>query len=245
MMNWLLLVILIVIMLSAAAGYRRGFVRTVLSMVFLILVMVVSGWISPYISDALKEHTQITETIRASCTEMLEETWDNSETMSGSVEGTEPTETSEAEEEQRNLLASLGLPENVLDAMLRQNDVWSGQQEQREQMVAYAADYLTDLAVGAIVFLVSFLLAWILVRILMRIADAFAELPVIGFVNRIGGGLVGILRALLWVWIFFIVLMLFSSTGWGKVCMEEVREDVFLQFLYDNNLILRILLYVF
>ena len=63
-MNWLLLVILIVIILSAAAGYRRGFVRTVLSMVFLILVMVVSGWISPYISDALKEHTQITETIR-------------------------------------------------------------------------------------------------------------------------------------------------------------------------------------
>ena len=65
-MNWLLLVILIVIILSAAAGYRRGFVRTVLSMVFLILVMVVSGWISPYISDALKEHTQITETIRTS-----------------------------------------------------------------------------------------------------------------------------------------------------------------------------------
>ena len=234
MMNWLLLVILIVTILSAAAGYRRGFVRTVLSMVFLILVMVVSGWISPCISDALKQHTQITETIRTSCTEMLEETWDNSETMSGSAEGAVTAESTEATEEQRNLLASLGLPENVLDVMFRQNDIWSGQQE---QMVAYAADYLTDLTVGAIVFLVSFLLAWILVRILMRIADAFAELPVIGFVNRIGGGFV--------VWIFFLVLMLFSGTGWGRVCMEAVREDAFLQFLYDNNLILQILLYAF
>ena len=34
MMNWLLLVILIVTILSAAAGYRRGFVRTVLSGLF-------------------------------------------------------------------------------------------------------------------------------------------------------------------------------------------------------------------
>src|SRR5699024_8411765 len=127
-------------------------------------------------------------------------------TWSGSAEGVVTAESTEATEEQRNLLASLGLHENVLDVMFRQNDIWSGQQE---QMVAYAADYLTDLAVGAIVFLVSFLLAWILVRILMRIADAFAELPVIGFVNRIGGGFVGILRALLWVWIFFLVLMLF------------------------------------
>ena len=133
MMNWLLLVILIVIILSAAAGYRRGFVRTVLSMVFLILVMVVSGWISPYISDALKEHTQITETIRTSCTEMLEETWDNSETMSGSAEGAVTAESTEATEEQRNLLASLGLPENVLDVMFRQNDIWSGQQEQGDR----------------------------------------------------------------------------------------------------------------
>lgn len=233
-MNWLLVIILIVVALSAVIGYYRGFVRTVLSMVFLILVMILSGWISPYIGNALEEHTQITETIRSACTELLEDA------LNGQVQTT-----GEDVQEQENYLASLGLPSDLFHGVMNDENLQNVQQQQTESVAAAAADYLTGLAVNGIVFVASFLLAWIIVRILMRIADAFAELPVIGFFNRICGGLVGILRGLLWVWIFFIILTIFVGTGWGRSCMQAVREDLFLSFLYDNNLILRVLLYAF
>lgn len=229
-MNWLLIIVLIIMVLSAVVGYYRGFVRTVLSMAFLILVLILSGWINPYVRRALDEHTQITETIRNSCRDMIME----------SLQSRAETADDGTSQEQENLLSSLGLPGDLLNGILQEEE--NQQQQQTELLAASAADNLADLAVNGIVFLVSFFLAWIVVRILMRIADAFTELPVIGFVNRVCGGLVGILRAFLWVWIFFLVLMIFAGTGWGRICMAAVQEDPFLQFLYDNNLVLKFVL---
>lgn len=234
-MNWLLIVILIVLLLSAVIGFHRGLVRTALSMVFLILVMILSGWISPYISDALEKYTPIEETIQSACTDMLEETFNNQV----------QAETGDSVQVQENVLSALGLPSDLLDGMALDENIQNVQQQQTELLAESVADDLTGLAMDGIVFVVSFLLAWIIVRILMCVLDAFAELPVIGFFNRIGGGLVGILRGLLWVWIFFIVLTIFVGTGWGRICMQAVREDAFLQFLYDNNLILKLVLYFF
>ena len=42
-MNWLFIIVLVAIVLSAAVGYYRGAVRTVFSMGLLILVMVLAG----------------------------------------------------------------------------------------------------------------------------------------------------------------------------------------------------------
>ncbi len=233
-MNWLLILILILVALSAVHGFYRGFVRTILSMVFLVLVMALSGWLSPYISGALKEHTRMEETIRDACADMLEETLNSQAASEGG----------ENAQEQENLLVSLGLPKELLQAVTLDGQMQEIQQQQTEALAAAAADYLAGLAVDGIVFLASFLLAWIVITILMKVADVFANLPIIGFVNRLGGGAVGILRGLLWVWVFFLVLTIFAGTAWGSACMQAVREDAILSFLYDNNLILRVLLSV-
>ena len=47
-MNWLRYVLLAVCILSALAGYQKGLVRTVLSMVSLILVTGLAIWMNPY-----------------------------------------------------------------------------------------------------------------------------------------------------------------------------------------------------
>lgn len=127
-MNWLLVIILIVVALSAVIGYYRGFVRTVLSMVFLILVMILSGWISPYIGNALEEHTQITETIRSACTELLEDAL-NSQVQT----------TGENVQEQENYLASLGLPSDLFHGVMNDENLQNVQQQQTESVAAAAA----------------------------------------------------------------------------------------------------------
>ncbi len=57
-MNWLRYVLLAVCILSALAGYRKGLVRTVLSMVSLILVTGLAIWMNPYVTDVLNDNAQ-------------------------------------------------------------------------------------------------------------------------------------------------------------------------------------------
>ena len=234
-MNWLLILLLVVTILSVIAGYYRGFVRTAISMVFMILVLILSGWLSPYIGKALEEHTPVAEGIHDACRNMVAEML---EEQSGSI-------SANGEMEQQELLNMLGLPAELLGGVLSTEQLQTGQEEAIQVFAEQTADVLTNLAVDAIVFLVSFAAAWIVVCIVRRVADIFTELPVLGFVNRVCGGVLGMIRALFWVWIFFLILTVFSGTEWGNFCLQAIREDSVLLFLHRNNLILKFLLGAF
>lgn len=209
-MNWLFIFVLVAIVLSAAIGYYRGAVRTVFSMVLLILVLVLAGF-SPFIGNLLREHTNITETVRAACSQML----------NGSVT---PGQGGTA----------FAFPEGLVNTIM-------SEECQQNLGGVYLADYLSDLTVDIIAFLAAFLLAWVAVRILMCIAGGMKGIPAVKTVNRICGAALGVVRALFWVWIFFILLMIFSDTFWGVPCMNAVQSNLFLEFLYDNNLILNLM----
>ncbi len=78
-MNWLRYVLLAVCILSALAGYRKGLVRTVLSMVSLILVTGLAIWMNPYVTDVLNERTTLPQYVEKKCLE----TFENNEFLSG------------------------------------------------------------------------------------------------------------------------------------------------------------------
>ena len=71
-MNWLRYVLLAVCILSALAGYRKGLVRTVLSMVSLILVTGLAIWMNPYVTDVLNERTTLPQYVEKKCLETFE-----------------------------------------------------------------------------------------------------------------------------------------------------------------------------
>lgn len=97
-MNWLRYVLLAVCILSALAGYRKGLVRTVLSMVFLILVTGLAIWMNPYVTDVLNERTTLPQYVEKKCLE----TFENNEFLSG-----------ENQDVQKKWLESMGVPEEL------------------------------------------------------------------------------------------------------------------------------------
>ncbi len=94
-MNWLRYVLLAVCILSALAGYRKGLVRTVLSMVSLILVTGLAIWMNPYVTDVLNERTTLPQYVEKKCLE----TFENNEFLSG-----------ENQDVQKKWLESMGVP---------------------------------------------------------------------------------------------------------------------------------------
>jgi uncharacterized membrane protein required for colicin V production len=82
----------------------------------------------------------------------------------------------------------------------------------------------------------------ILLRILLAALDILSHIPVIGGLNRLLGLLLGLLQALFFIWIFFLVLSMATATDWGLQLMSMVQESSLLSYLYNSNLFLQVVL---
>jgi len=210
-MNWLRYVLLAVCILSALAGYRKGLVRTVLSMVSLILVTGLAIWMNPYVTDVLNERTTLPQYVEKKCLE----TFENNEFLSG-----------ENQDVQKKWLESMGVPEELVNQILGSGAVREYQEEQLHSLASYAAKAVSEKIMKGIAFFLTLVLA-------------------VGFVtiavNRMGGAGLGVVRAVLWIWIFFAVVYCFQATHWGNVCMKQIQGDMALAWIRENNPVLMLL----
>ena len=64
----------------------------------------------------------------------------------------------------------------------------------------------------------------------------------LGLANHIAGGALGLLLALVIVWIGFLIMTLAYTTEAGSACFEMVEKSSILRFLYETNpLLIRLL----
>ena len=72
-MNWLAVGVIVVLLVSCINGYRRGFVKEVVSAFFVVLALLAVWAIHPYVNQFLVEHTPVYEGIADTCLEFLQE----------------------------------------------------------------------------------------------------------------------------------------------------------------------------
>ena len=70
-MSWLTFVLLALVLIFAIQGFRKGLLRMVISMVFFLMVLGVTSWLNPYISDFVREHTSWQSGIEEKCNQIL------------------------------------------------------------------------------------------------------------------------------------------------------------------------------
>ena len=155
-MNWLRYVLLAVCILSALAGYRKGLVRTVLSMVSLILVTGLAIWMNPYVTDVLNERTTLPQYVEKKCLE----TFENNEFLSG-----------ENQDVQKKWLESMGVPEELVNQILGSGAVREYQEEQLHSLASYAAKAVSEKIMKGIAFFLTLVLAVVFVTIAVKIVE--------------------------------------------------------------------------
>lgn len=225
-MNWLRYGLLVVCLLSALAGYRKGLVKTVLSMVFLILVTGLAIWLNPYVAELLQNRTELPQYVEQKCLE----TFDNNEFLS-----------EKNQDVQKKWLESMGVPGEIVDQILGSNVVQQYQEEQIHSLASYAAKAVSEKIMKGIAFFLTMLLSMIFVTIAVKAVELIAQIPGISFLNRLGGAGLGVVRAVLWIWIFFAIVDFFQTTHWGTLCMEQIQGDPALGWIQEKNLVLILL----
>ena len=143
---------------------------------------------------------------------------------------------------QINLIEEAPLPRFLKDQLIENNNSTIYGELGVKSFPRYVAAYASHLVLNLLSFLVTFLLAIILVKALMFAVNIIGELPVLGLANHIAGGALGLLLALVIVWIGFLIMTLAYTTEAGSACFEMVEKSSILRFLYETNpLLIRLL----
>lgn len=261
--NWLLIIVGVIFLVSIVVGAIRGFFKIGLSLVSTILTIVVVGFLTPYVGDALIKYTPADEMIQEKCMELFlpdvsAETLAGHDLSGTPLENIAPEDlktlsdldwerleiTSEdiqkifgevPKDQQIKEIEESAIPDFLKELLLENNNTAIYEELGVHSFVSYIAAYISRMLIHIVSFLVTFVLAFVIVKALMSAVDILGELPMVGAFNHIGGAVLGIVSGLLIVWILFLVIAACYSTEFGKVCFDMIGQSEALRFLYENN----------
>lgn len=232
-MNWTWpgIVAVVFMAVSCCMGFKRGFVREVVSMLCVVLSIAIVWFINPYVNDFIRENTPVYEMIQENCRDFVETKGQGTKTPGRS--------------EQKSILERLELPGFLTEEIEENNTVEVYRYLAAETFTDYVSGYLALVAVNGLSFLISFLLATILIRMVTWALDLLARLPVIKGVNKLAGGVLGGVKAVIFIWVAFLVLTILCNTAIGKTGLEMIEQDQLLSFLYEQNIFMKIFMNIF
>lgn len=304
--NILEIAVAAVILLFAAAGYRKGFVKKLAAMVSLLVSVVLVSALLPWITAFLKENTPVYTMVEEQCRTVMEKQigeamFSGAEKSTGESSqadiyrnmgreeikalmeangydgslldalsdeqleqykeqyiqqyfGSDTTNSGESENsgavllgnltriEQTELIENLPIPEFLQDILLDYNN----EEGYQGLGVSTFQDYLIGFIATGILNVAAFLASVLIVHLLLWLSisalSILANLPVIRVVNRVAGLALGLLQTMLVLWLAFLILSLVSGTGIGMQLMKMVESSTWLNWLYQSNLFLKIVL---
>ena len=231
-MNWVLVFVLVTLAYNIWRGYHKGLLRIVYSLVAWLIVLIFVTWATPYINVFLMENTSIYGKIEARCEEKVRESAEQKaeEGLGG----------------QNAALAELGvnLPDAAWDNIVEKTAGAAGELLESSGVYSQMARALADFVMEGISFFAALVGAWIIVHLISQVLGIVSKIPILKGVNRFFGVFAGGVYGLMLVWVAFYIVALGSTSELGRTIIAYIYESGFLKFLYENNLVLTMILTV-
>ncbi|MGN0298183.1 MAG: CvpA family protein [Lachnospiraceae bacterium] len=238
-MNILLIVVVVYLLVMLIRGYMTGAVRMLLSLVGTIVTLVLAYILSPYVSNFLETYTPVRQAVESGVAQYLGEPLE--EELQKTLDDWEKQQKEELKEAENQALDGLSLPKSWLK-LLRKNNT---EEQYKALEVDNFIDYVNKMVANVIVSCISFSILFIIIKIiiwaLLLVSDAITSLPLIHQVNGLAGVAVALVEALLMLWCLSLVLSAFSTTSFGQSCMAQISDSIFLQLIYNNNPLMKLL----
>ena len=107
------------------------------------------------------------------------------------------------------------------------------------------AEEIADFILKGISFFLAMAIAMIAMHLVSRIFRIVSRIPILRGVNRYLGMVIGALYGIVIVWIAFYLIAICSSSEIGAALISYIYESKFLAYLYENNLIITLVLLFF
>lgn len=229
--TWLGIAVLALIAAACIMGFRKGFVKEIVSVFFMLISFLLVWAVNPYVNTFVKEYTPVYDTIQDKCQTLVSEQIGNKKALD--------------KEEQNQVMENMELPDLLKNALVENNTAETYRYLAVSTFTEYISDSLAVMAVNGISFLISFVLSAAVIKLLGFILNVLTKLPVINGINKIAGAAVGGIKCIIFIWIAFLVLTLLCNTTLGQQGMALIQQDAFLNFLYSQNVFVKVFMSVF
>ncbi len=220
-MNWLLIAVLAILVINSLIGMKAGMIKTVFSLLSMVVAVILTIWLSPYVNSFMRGNDKIYNGISSKVDVMLP--FSEEEANSG---------------DQATMIEGLSMPESIKDSLIENNKAEVYEALGITGFKDYVSNYLTGIIINAMAFLITFIVILILLWVICIALDIVSKLPLLKQINKTAGILAGLVHGLVIVWLFFILLTVFSSTELGQKALQMIGESQLLSFIYNNNYLL-------
>lgn len=108
-----------------------------------------------------------------------------------------------------------------------------------DNFIQYISAYATRLIINILSFILTFVVITVVMRAVIFALDIVANLPVLGFFNRLGGALLGAAGGLIIVWILFMLITMLYTTSFGREAYDVIQGNDILRVIYEYNPVLK------
>lgn len=229
-MNGLLIVTGIIFLICVIAGLVRGFIKIVASLAATIAIIVLVVFLTPYVSEGILKVTPLETYLQKKCIEMVAP---DIEMDTLDIEKIEIPRDMQIE-----AIEKAKLPEIFRKLLLENNNAEVYQTLGVQTFGEYAGAYLAKIVADIVAFLLTLFVVTVVVRTIIYAFGIIGDLPVIGGLNRLAGGVLGLGSGLIIVWVIFIIVTLLYSTSLGEMCFQNISDSEILSFLYEHNILM-------
>lgn len=224
-MNWLFWVVVVFIAYHVIDGLHRGFIRKAVSAVSLIVTLVLVTYLTPQITNFIQNNTSLHENLQEKCSELF---------LSGEYNENVKTD-------QVLMIENMDLPENIKEMLLENNNTEAYDLLAVSGFHDYVGAYLASMIINALAYLLSFVIIWTAIRAILLALDVVTMLPILHGINKLAGGVLGIVYGVVLVWVAFLLVTILCNGELGRQFFTLISDNPFLLFLYNQNVIMKII----
>ena len=222
--NYLFVAVLIAFLYFTIRGYKKGFLCIVVTFAGTIAIIILAKKAAPYISEYLINNTDTYQTIQEKITDKFAD-------ANLKYDNTIP-------ENQTITINSYEVPDLIKDNLIINNT-----QEMYKALLVnifeeYVSAYLASTAIKAMGFVFAFVVMVIAFKILLAVVDIISKIPILRGINEFIGGCLGFIEALIVIWVFFFVVVMFIGNDSSSIIFGMIRDSKLLTFLFNNNVLL-------
>lgn len=223
------LAVIILVGGMAVAAYRKGFISSALGFLPIVVSLVATRVVTPYVSQFLRQ-TPFFGSLSNGISNGL-----HLENMMGEA----------AMQTQRELISNMQLPTFLKNTLMENNNPVIYNLLDVENLSSYIAGFLANICINIVSVLVVFIAVWIGMHFLLKAMNLIAKMPVLNLCNRVCGGVVGALKGLCIIWMVCFVLTLFQCNAKMNFLFDAINVSYVAKGVYEHNVLMAFILTIF
>lgn len=231
--NWLAVAVAALLLVFTFNGWHKGFLKIVISFAGTVVILIAVVFLSPKVSRYVTDNTGIFEKTRQKVIGVFVEK------LVRADEEKQLNKNVASDTDNSNPFEDLNIPEIMKSDLIEENASEMYQALLTTVFRDYISVYITKLIINAGSFVFVYAALSVFLMVIVKSSDIIARIPVIKGFNKLLGGLVGAAWALLIVWVFFFVIIMFLGNEIGGKLLDNVQDSAFLTYLFNNNLLFR------